>query len=382
MLLYETLSLFRTNFAVANSRDWSPVIENGLLAATPSHFCGFWPEVWLFTNLHAGDAEHVDAFAHQTRDVVLWSARFISFDIWCGSADLGADKTRSQIKCFVLCSFFSLYWSLGSSEWAWLPQNGCSGTCPVRSTRVRSTARRRSKKIGGLSWPTPSQNLPSVVRKFWTFSSLASYIIFLRACIPDRTDSWCERLRFRTRANVGMFFAFEWWRVEIGRHEIFASLVCTASRVSVENLRKTSIAQQVTALPIFKSQLDISTQLVSMTVFYKGKICLISKETTSLHARLSMILVPFFLSPMYVKFGHRLFTTHLHVSDYILLKTQMGNENRWQIELLRRFGVYTFREWEDPSWPLSSDPLTLWRRCTRRNVGEVLSPVLVTHLCL
>ena len=38
----------------------------------------------------------------------------------------------------------------------------------------------------------------------------------------------------------------------------------------------------------------------------------------------------------------------------------MGNENRWQIELLRRFGVYTFfREWEDPSWPsrISSDQL-------------------------
>ena len=51
-----------------------------------------------------------------------------------------------------------------------------------------------------------------------------------------------------------------------------------------------------------------------------------------------------------VKFGQRLSTTHPHVSDYILLKTQMGNENRWQIELLRRFGVYTFfREWEDPS---------------------------------
>ena len=41
----------------------------------------------------------------------------------------------------------------------------------------------------------------------------------------------------------------------------------------------------------------------------------------------------------------------LRSSNYILLKTQMGDENRWQIELLRRFGVYTFREWEDPSWP-------------------------------
>ena len=29
-----------------------------------------------------------------------------------------------------------------------------------------------------------------------------------------------------------------------------------------------------------------------------------------------------------VKFGQRLFTTYPHVSDYILLKTQMGNENR------------------------------------------------------
>ena len=56
-----------------------------------------------------------------------------------------------------------------------------------------------------------------------------------------------------------MFFAFQWCRVEIGRDEIFASLVCTANRVSVENLRKTSIAQQVTALPIFESQLDVST---------------------------------------------------------------------------------------------------------------------------
>ena len=41
-----------------------------------------------------------------------------------------------------------------------------------------------------------------------------------------------------------------------------------------------------------------------------------------------------------LKFGQRLFTTHPHVSDYILLKTRMGDENRWQIELLQRFGVY------------------------------------------
>ena len=34
------------------------------------------------------------------------AARFISFDIRRGSADLGADKTRSQINCFVLWSFF------------------------------------------------------------------------------------------------------------------------------------------------------------------------------------------------------------------------------------------------------------------------------------
>ena len=59
---------------------------------------------------------------------------------------------------------------------------------------------------------------------------------------------------------------------------------------------------------------------------------------------------------LHFTFGQRLFTTYPHVSDYILLKTQMGNENRWQIEFLRRFGVYTFfREWEDPrsAWILS-----------------------------
>ena len=77
------------------------------------------------------------------------------------------------------------------------------------------------------------------------------------------------------------------------------------------------------------------------------------------------------ISKRKVKFGERLFTTYPHVSDYILWKTQMGNENRWQIEFLRRFGVYTFfREWE-----VSSDPLTLWRRCIRRNVGEILSVI-------
>ena len=56
-----------------------------------------------------------------------------------------------------------------------------------------------------------------------------------------------------------MFFAFEWWRAKIGRDEIFASRVHIANGMSVENLRKTSIAYQVTALLIFERQLDIST---------------------------------------------------------------------------------------------------------------------------
>ena len=30
----------------------------------------------------------------------------------------------------------------------------------------------------------------------------------------------------------------------------------------------------------------------------------------------------------YVKFGQRIFTTHPHVTDYTLLKTRMGDENR------------------------------------------------------
>ena len=33
--------------------------------------------------------------------------------------------------------------------------------------------------------------------------------------------------------------------------------------------------------------------------------------------------------------------------NYILLKTRMGDKNRWQIEYLQRFGIYTFfREWK------------------------------------
>ena len=60
---------------VVNNRDWSPVnIKNGMLAVTPTHFCGSRPDVWLFTDSHAVDAgQHVDAFAQQTKDAVLWS---------------------------------------------------------------------------------------------------------------------------------------------------------------------------------------------------------------------------------------------------------------------------------------------------------------------
>ena len=78
--------------------------------------------------------------------------------------------------------------------------------------------------------------------KFWTFSSLPSYDFLLKAYVPNQTDSWCERLRFRTRANVGMFFTFQWWQVEIGQDEIFL-LVCTAKGVSVENLRNLRVSK-------------------------------------------------------------------------------------------------------------------------------------------
>ena len=71
--------------------------------------------------------------------------------------------------------------------------------------------------------------------------------------------------------------------------------------------------------------------------------------------------------------------------DYILLKTQMGNENRWLIEFLRRFGVYTFREWEDPSWPTrSARILSLSEEGVYAETSEKFyqSSVLITHLCL
>ena len=54
----------------------------------------------------------------------------------------------------------------------------------------------------------------------------------------------------------------------------------------------------------------------------------------------------------------------------------MGNENRWQIELLRRVGVYTFfREWEDPSWPsIVCFALGLHQRQTGIAGNELVGP--------
>ena len=105
---------------------------------------------------------------------------FLPVEVWERVSDRGYHKW--------------LFWHLPRSE---------------RKTEIDSA--KKKQEIGGLSWPTSSQNLRSVVRKFWTFSRLASYIFLLGAYVPDRTDCWCERLRFCTRANVGMFFAF--WMV-------------------------------------------------------------------------------------------------------------------------------------------------------------------------
>ena len=83
---------------VANNRDWSPVIiENGLLAVTPTHFCGFWPDVWLFTHSHAGEAgQHADTlnFAHQTKKFGLVVGRPVSFPLTFGVAQLISERTR------------------------------------------------------------------------------------------------------------------------------------------------------------------------------------------------------------------------------------------------------------------------------------------------
>ena len=104
------------------------------------------------------------------RDAVLWSGgpfHFLWHSAWLSWSRSGLDKVADQMLRSV--QFFSPCRSLGEGKWAWLPQNGCSSTCPDRRARARLTVRRRSKKIGGLLWPKPSQNLRSVVRKFWTF---------------------------------------------------------------------------------------------------------------------------------------------------------------------------------------------------------------------
>ena len=57
-----------------------------------------------------------------------------------------------------------------------------------------------------------------------------------------------------------MFLTFKWWRVEISRIELFASLVCAANGVRVKNLRKTPITKQVTVC-LIESHLDVSTRI-------------------------------------------------------------------------------------------------------------------------
>ena len=80
---------------VANNRDWSPVIiKNGLFAVTPTDFCGSRPNVWLFTDLHAGDAgQHVDAFAHQTKRCGFVVGQPVSFPLTFGVAQLISERT-------------------------------------------------------------------------------------------------------------------------------------------------------------------------------------------------------------------------------------------------------------------------------------------------
>ena len=88
---------------------------------------------------------------------------------------------------------------------------------------------------------------------------------------------------------------------------------------------------------------------------WPGKVCKLYRsplEASGSDGIPGLLLTEAVLAPSFgkvfntsiVKFGQRLFTTHPHVSDYVLLKTRMGGEleNRWQIELLQRFGEYTF----------------------------------------
>ena len=105
----------------------------------------------------------------ERRSCGLTARSIFFFDSRRGAAYLGADSTRLQIECLILCSFLSL------PTWARIPQNhGCQGTCPDRSARARSTTRRISKKIEYLSSLKPSQNLRSVcLRESFFYSPLS-----------------------------------------------------------------------------------------------------------------------------------------------------------------------------------------------------------------
>ena len=118
----------------------------------------------------------------------------------------------------------------------------------------------------------------------FSFRSLCSWsnrLLMRASTIPYKGKCW-DVLRFwvvaswnRPRRDFHVACMYRKWGVSktFGKHQLPSKLqLCRFS----------------------KANWIFPLTFVSMTVFYKGKICLTSKETTSLYARLCTIWVPFF----------------------------------------------------------------------------------------
>ena len=250
---------------ITSNRDWSPVIiENGLLAVMPTHFCVFWPKVWLFTDSPAGHAgQHFDVFAQQTKRCGLVVERPVSFPLTFDVAQLISEQTRLGRRSNAsFCAFF-----FSAEVWEWVSEHGYH--------RMAVQALPRSERKMEIDSAKKKQE-----KRRFVVTRRAEILNFLK---PSKLHFSCGSLcswsgRLLMRASSFLYkgkcwdVLFEWWRVDIGRDEIFASLVYTANGLSVENLRKISTTRQVTALPFFESQLDISTHACVYGSILQGQV--------------------------------------------------------------------------------------------------------------
>ena len=157
------------------------------------------------------------------------AARFISFDIQRGSADLGAEDCMRMLRS----EHFFLCLRLGEVSEHGYHKMAVQVLAPIEAQeldRQHEGEARKSKVVVTEAFAESSKCRVEILK----FLKPIKVHFPRRACVHDGTDAWCQCLCFRTRANVGKLFDFEWSRVQICRHEIFALRVCTTIRLCAE----------------------------------------------------------------------------------------------------------------------------------------------------